>query len=152
MWIILLQRILQVLGVLNVNFTLICHHWEMGFGREGELKPMNAEQLRECGHKMVDFIADYYKNIENFPVLSQVQVLSLQFSFFTLFSFSFFFSEFVENSLIDSALALNCTWFVLLSVSYYVLDFFAVQGIRCFCMKQLNACCFYYWLRESVLL
>ncbi|KAH6766673.1 Pyridoxal phosphate transferases superfamily protein [Perilla frutescens var. hirtella] len=38
-----------------------------------ELKPMDAEQLREYGHKMVDFIADYYKNIENFPVLSQVQ-------------------------------------------------------------------------------
>ncbi|GFP82980.1 tyrosine decarboxylase 1 [Phtheirospermum japonicum] len=40
---------------------------------EGNLKPMDAEQLRECAHKMVDFIADYYKNIENFPVLSQVQ-------------------------------------------------------------------------------
>ncbi|XP_010326342.1 tyrosine decarboxylase 2 [Solanum lycopersicum] len=40
---------------------------------EGGLKPMDAEQLREYGHKMVDFIADYYKNIENFPVLSQVQ-------------------------------------------------------------------------------
>ncbi|KAK9015949.1 hypothetical protein V6N11_007036 [Hibiscus sabdariffa] len=34
---------------------------------------MDAEQLREYGHKMVDFIADYYKTIENFPVLSQVQ-------------------------------------------------------------------------------
>ncbi|KAG8389141.1 hypothetical protein BUALT_Bualt02G0198300 [Buddleja alternifolia] len=40
---------------------------------DGDLKPMDAEQLRECGHKMVDFIADYYKDIENFPVLSQVQ-------------------------------------------------------------------------------
>ncbi|XP_010684776.1 phenylacetaldehyde synthase isoform X2 [Beta vulgaris subsp. vulgaris] len=41
---------------------------------EGEkLKPMDSEQLREYGHKMVDFVADYYKNIENFPVLSQVQ-------------------------------------------------------------------------------
>lgn len=40
---------------------------------EGGLKPMDAEQLRECGHKMVDFVADYYKNIESFPVLSQVQ-------------------------------------------------------------------------------
>ncbi|KAI5680036.1 hypothetical protein M9H77_01263 [Catharanthus roseus] len=40
---------------------------------EDELKPMDAEQLREYGHKMVDFIADYYKNIESFPVLSQVQ-------------------------------------------------------------------------------
>lgn len=48
--------------------------------RDGELKPMDAEQLREYGHKMVDFIADYYKNIENLPVLSQVQVLSISFS------------------------------------------------------------------------
>ncbi|XP_038995498.1 phenylacetaldehyde synthase isoform X1 [Hibiscus syriacus] len=40
---------------------------------ENRLKPMDAEQLREYGHKMVDFIADYYKTIENFPVLSQVQ-------------------------------------------------------------------------------
>ncbi|ESQ45525.1 hypothetical protein EUTSA_v10011066mg, partial [Eutrema salsugineum] len=37
------------------------------------LKPMDSEQLREYGHRMVDFIADYYKTIENFPVLSQVQ-------------------------------------------------------------------------------
>ncbi|GJN07583.1 hypothetical protein PR202_ga25486 [Eleusine coracana subsp. coracana] len=37
------------------------------------LRPMDAEQLRECGHRMVDFIADYYKSIEAFPVLSQVQ-------------------------------------------------------------------------------
>ncbi|KAL5196921.1 hypothetical protein ABZP36_000433 [Zizania latifolia] len=37
------------------------------------LRPMDAEQLRECGHRMVDFVADYYKSIEAFPVLSQVQ-------------------------------------------------------------------------------
>ncbi|GMH02544.1 hypothetical protein Nepgr_004383 [Nepenthes gracilis] len=41
--------------------------------REDRLKPMDAEQLREYGHQMVDFVADYYKTIENFPVLSQVQ-------------------------------------------------------------------------------
>ncbi|KAL1830423.1 hypothetical protein ACET3Z_000074 [Daucus carota] len=40
---------------------------------DGVLKPMDAEQLRENAHKMVDFIADYYKNIETFPVLSQVE-------------------------------------------------------------------------------
>ncbi|GAV84171.1 Pyridoxal_deC domain-containing protein, partial [Cephalotus follicularis] len=34
---------------------------------------MDAEQLRENAHKMVDFIADYYKTIESFPVLSQVE-------------------------------------------------------------------------------
>uniref|UniRef100_A0A0D3D2A5 NAD-dependent epimerase/dehydratase domain-containing protein n=1 Tax=Brassica oleracea var. oleracea TaxID=109376 RepID=A0A0D3D2A5_BRAOL len=37
------------------------------------LKPMDSEQLREYGHRMVNFIADYYKTIETFPVLSQVQ-------------------------------------------------------------------------------
>ncbi|GAB4830111.1 Tyrosine decarboxylase 2 [Ancistrocladus abbreviatus] len=41
--------------------------------KDARLKPMDAEQLRECGHQMVDFIADYYKSIENFPVLSQVE-------------------------------------------------------------------------------
>ncbi|XP_030546509.2 tyrosine decarboxylase 2-like isoform X1 [Rhodamnia argentea] len=39
----------------------------------GGLKPMDAEQLRENAHRMVDFIADYYKSIESFPVLSQVE-------------------------------------------------------------------------------
>lgn len=34
---------------------------------------MDAEQLRENAHKMVDFIADYYKSLESFPVLSQVK-------------------------------------------------------------------------------
>ncbi|KAJ0967397.1 hypothetical protein J5N97_024314 [Dioscorea zingiberensis] len=34
---------------------------------------MDSEQLREYGHQMVDFIADYYKSIESFPVLSQVK-------------------------------------------------------------------------------
>jgi hypothetical protein len=41
---------------------------------------MDSEQLREHAHKMVDFIADYYKSIENFPVLSQVQVLTISLS------------------------------------------------------------------------
>uniref|UniRef100_A0A1J3K917 Tyrosine decarboxylase 1 n=1 Tax=Noccaea caerulescens TaxID=107243 RepID=A0A1J3K917_NOCCA len=42
-------------------------------GGKKMLKPMDSEQLREYGHRMVDFIADYYKTIETFPVLSQVQ-------------------------------------------------------------------------------
>lgn len=48
--------------------------------RDGGLRPMDAEQLREHAHKMVDFIADYYKSIENFPVLSQVEVFTLSLS------------------------------------------------------------------------
>ncbi|XP_010470705.1 PREDICTED: tyrosine decarboxylase 1-like isoform X1 [Camelina sativa] len=42
-------------------------------GSKNVLKPMDSEQLREYGHRMVDFIADYYKTIDKFPVLSQVQ-------------------------------------------------------------------------------
>ncbi|XP_006285284.2 probable tyrosine decarboxylase 2 [Capsella rubella] len=42
-----------------------------------KMKPMDSELLREQGHIMVDFIADYYKNLQDspqdFPVLSQVQ-------------------------------------------------------------------------------
>jgi hypothetical protein len=50
-----------------------------GNGGDGgwSMRPMDSEQLRECGHRMVDFIADYYKSIETFPVLSQVQARSL---------------------------------------------------------------------------
>jgi len=33
---------------------------------------MTPEQFREEGKKVIDWIADYYENIENFPVLSQV--------------------------------------------------------------------------------
>ncbi|CAA7055704.1 unnamed protein product [Microthlaspi erraticum] len=48
-------------------------YWNKENGSRNELKPMDSEQLREYGHRMVDFIADYYKSIENLPVLSQVQ-------------------------------------------------------------------------------
>ncbi|KAH0909335.1 hypothetical protein HID58_032656 [Brassica napus] len=41
------------------------------YGSKNVLKPMDSEQLREYGHRMVDFIADYYKTIETFPVRSQ---------------------------------------------------------------------------------
>ncbi|OGP50793.1 MAG: amino acid decarboxylase [Deltaproteobacteria bacterium RBG_13_43_22] len=34
---------------------------------------MTVEEFRQQGRKVVDWIADYYQNIESFPVLSQVQ-------------------------------------------------------------------------------
>src|ERR1700687_3683589 len=34
---------------------------------------MDPDQFREHGHAVVDWIADYYKRIESFPVLSQVK-------------------------------------------------------------------------------
>ena len=35
--------------------------------------PMNVEDFRKHGKDMVDFICDYYSNIEKKPVLSTVQ-------------------------------------------------------------------------------
>ncbi|BFG28173.1 hypothetical protein CerSpe_144470 [Prunus speciosa] len=35
--------------------------------------PLDLVELRRQGHVMIDFIADYYQNIEKHPVLSQVQ-------------------------------------------------------------------------------
>lgn len=34
---------------------------------------MNNEEFRKNGHKLIDWIADYYENIEQFPVKSQVK-------------------------------------------------------------------------------
>lgn len=42
------------------------------------LRPFDAEEFRENAHKVVDFIADYYRDIEKFPVRSQVQPGYLQ--------------------------------------------------------------------------
>ncbi|PRQ55467.1 putative aromatic-amino-acid transaminase [Rosa chinensis] len=36
-------------------------------------KSLDPEELRKYGHMVVDFIADYYQNIEKYPVLSRVQ-------------------------------------------------------------------------------
>ncbi|KAJ4703062.1 Tyrosine decarboxylase [Melia azedarach] len=37
------------------------------------INPMDSEELRRQGHMIIDFIADYYKNVEKYPVLSQVE-------------------------------------------------------------------------------
>ena len=34
---------------------------------------MNLEEFRQRGHELVDWIADYFANIEEFPVKSQVK-------------------------------------------------------------------------------
>ncbi|XP_052477678.1 tyrosine decarboxylase [Gossypium raimondii] len=34
---------------------------------------LNPEEFRRQGHMIIDFIADYYQNMEKYPVLSQVQ-------------------------------------------------------------------------------
>ncbi|KAM3749855.1 hypothetical protein ACB098_05G217200 [Castanea mollissima] len=35
--------------------------------------PLDPEEFRRQGHMLIDFIADYYQNIENYKVLSQVE-------------------------------------------------------------------------------
>ncbi|CAA2989304.1 tyrosine DOPA decarboxylase 1-like [Olea europaea subsp. europaea] len=37
------------------------------------IKPLDPEEFRKQGHMVIDFLADYYKNIEKYPVRSQVQ-------------------------------------------------------------------------------
>ncbi|CAI0550148.1 unnamed protein product [Linum tenue] len=39
----------------------------------GQFSPLDPEEFRRQAHQMVDFIADYYRKIETYPVLSQVQ-------------------------------------------------------------------------------
>uniref|UniRef100_A0A5B7ABD0 L-tryptophan decarboxylase n=1 Tax=Davidia involucrata TaxID=16924 RepID=A0A5B7ABD0_DAVIN len=38
-----------------------------------QFRPLDPEEFRKQAHQIVDFIADYYKNIESYPVLSQVE-------------------------------------------------------------------------------
>ncbi|XP_073303456.1 tyrosine decarboxylase-like [Primulina huaijiensis] len=42
-------------------------------GFSGTIKPMDPEEFRRQGHMVIDFIADYYKNVEKYPVRSQVE-------------------------------------------------------------------------------
>lgn len=42
-------------------------------GSNQAMNPLDPEELRRQGHMIVDFIADYYLNIEKYPVLSQVE-------------------------------------------------------------------------------
>lgn len=37
------------------------------------MSPLNLEEFRRQGYMAIDFIADYYQNIEKHPVLSQVE-------------------------------------------------------------------------------
>ncbi|KAH6764417.1 Pyridoxal phosphate transferases superfamily protein [Perilla frutescens var. hirtella] len=37
-----------------------------------EIKPLEPEEFRRQAHLVIDFLADYYKNVENYPVRSQV--------------------------------------------------------------------------------
>ncbi|PPD97923.1 hypothetical protein GOBAR_DD04996 [Gossypium barbadense] len=46
---------------------------ESNLANTPHFNPLNPREFRKQAHEMVDFIADYYQNIESYPVLSQVQ-------------------------------------------------------------------------------
>lgn len=46
------------------------------------MKHLDAEEFRKYGHEVVDFIADYYKTIDSYPVRSAIQVKPLTFLLF----------------------------------------------------------------------
>ncbi|XP_043696584.1 tryptophan decarboxylase TDC2-like [Telopea speciosissima] len=52
------------MGSLGTNLALTPH---------SEFKQLDPEEFRKQAHQTVDFIADYYKSIESYPVLSQVR-------------------------------------------------------------------------------
>uniref|UniRef100_A0A5B7CEI4 Putative tyrosine/DOPA decarboxylase 2-like n=1 Tax=Davidia involucrata TaxID=16924 RepID=A0A5B7CEI4_DAVIN len=48
----------------------------LNFNEEVEnlsMNPLDPEEFRRQGYMVIDFLADYYKNIEKYPVLSQVK-------------------------------------------------------------------------------
>lgn len=85
--------------------------------KQSGLRPMDAEQLREEAHKMVDFIADYYKTIENFPVLSQVEVVKspafFYFQFLYLIFMIFFVALQLKPAVFFVSYEVHGTWFQL---------------------------------------
>ncbi|KAF5944032.1 hypothetical protein HYC85_018109 [Camellia sinensis] len=42
-------------------------------GSTSMLNPLDPEEFRKQGHMIVDFLADYYQNVEKYPVRSQVE-------------------------------------------------------------------------------
>ncbi|KAK6793563.1 hypothetical protein RDI58_007016 [Solanum bulbocastanum] len=59
------------MGTLNINH-------ELDDPIFNAINPLDPEEFRRQGHKIVNFLADYYQNIEQYPVCSQVNPGYLQ--------------------------------------------------------------------------
>nr|POF14829.1 tyrosine/dopa decarboxylase 3 [Quercus suber] len=46
---------------------------ELDYNSHMMVNPLDPEEFRRQGHMLIDFIADYYQNIESYKVLSQVE-------------------------------------------------------------------------------
>ena len=42
-------------------------------GQAPELGDMTSEEFRRVGHGLIDWVADYFENIEQLPVLAQIE-------------------------------------------------------------------------------
>ena len=42
------------------------------------INPLDPEEFKQQGHMIIDFLADYYRDVEKYPVLSQVEPGYLQ--------------------------------------------------------------------------
>nr|ACX29998.1 truncated tyrosine decarboxylase [Citrus maxima] len=51
---------------------------ELKYNSGSFTNPLDSEEFRRQGHMIIDFIADYYKNVEKYPVRSQVEPGYLQ--------------------------------------------------------------------------
>ncbi|KAF8667030.1 hypothetical protein HU200_053201 [Digitaria exilis] len=56
------------MGSLDTNPGTFCTD-----AADGVFQPLNADDVRSYLHKSIDFICDYYNNVESFPVLPDVQ-------------------------------------------------------------------------------
>ncbi|KAH7855510.1 hypothetical protein Vadar_025669 [Vaccinium darrowii] len=61
------------------NVTMVCNHGCLESGHDIEngsthrSNPLEPEEFRRQGHMIIDFLAGYYKNVEKYPVCSQVE-------------------------------------------------------------------------------
>ncbi|KAK8522419.1 hypothetical protein V6N12_056127 [Hibiscus sabdariffa] len=51
----------------------IASYDELENGVRNNINPLDPEEFRRQGHMIIDFLSDYYHNIERYPVLSQVE-------------------------------------------------------------------------------
>ncbi|KAK8567761.1 hypothetical protein V6N12_006336 [Hibiscus sabdariffa] len=51
----------------------IASYDELENGVRNNISPLDPEEFRRQGHMIIDFLSDYYHDIEKYPVLSQVE-------------------------------------------------------------------------------
>ncbi|GKC58317.1 tyrosine decarboxylase 1-like protein [Tanacetum coccineum] len=68
---------LQVPAILSAVVSKTCYYkytfsYLFGSIKSNTMNPLEPKEFRRMGHTVIDFLADYYQNIQNYPVRSQV--------------------------------------------------------------------------------